>query len=412
MKILHLCSSDLDGGASRAAFRLMKAQQVSGLDSRMLVQSKQGDDASVTAVGSVFKGLLRHNLDQLRLILFYKNKTAMFSPASIPLPSLKKHIAKFNPDVVHLHWVCDGFFRIENLAEISQPIIWTLHDMWPMTGGCHYAGDCQKYLADCGQCPILPEKKQRDISYKQLLRKKSTYQKMNLGVVAPSKWLAKCAQDSSLFSHLDCIQIENCIDTDVYRPIDRDFSRQLWRLPSDKKLVLFGAQAATTDLRKGIDLLVASLNELKRTTEQDIEVVIFGSSKPKEESNIPFPVHYMGNLNDDVSISTLYSAVDVLVVPSREDNFPNTLVEASACGVPSVGFDIGGVPDIIEHKVTGYVVKPFDIQGLSDAISWVIDDSARQKRLGEKAREKALLRFSEAPVVKRFSQLYSSLSEC
>ena len=111
-------------------------------------------------------------------------------------------------------------------------------------------------------------------------------------------------------------------------------------------------------------------------------------------------------------VSTLYSAVDVLVVPSREDNFPNTLVEASACGVPSVGFDIGGVPDIIEHKVTGYVVKPFDIQGLSDAISWVIDDSARQKQLGEKAREKALLRFSEAPVVKRFSQLYSSLSEC
>lgn len=412
MKILHLCSSDLDGGAAKAAFRLMKAQRRSGLDSRMLVQSKRGDDASVTAVGSVFKGLLRRNLDQLRLTLFYKNRTAMFSPASIPLRSLKKHIAEFDPDVVHLHWVCNGFFRIENLAEMPQPVVWTMHDMWPMTGGCHYAGDCQKYLAACGQCPILPEKKQRDISHKQLLRKKSTYQKLNLGVVAPSKWLAECAQKSSLLSHLDCIQIENCIDTDVYRPIDRDFSRQLWRLPPDKKLILFGAQAATTDLRKGIDLLVASLNELRPTTEQDIEVVIFGSSKPKVELNIPFPVHYMGNLNDDVSIATLYSAVDVLVVPSREDNLPNTLVEASACGVPSVGFDVGGVPDIIEHKVTGYVVKPFDIQGLTVAISWVIDDSPRQKQLGVKAREKALLRFSEAAVVKRYSQFYSSLSDC
>ena len=412
MKILHLCSSDLGGGASIAAVRLMKAQQLSGLDSQMLVQSKQGDDASVTAVGSVFKGLLRRNLDQLRLNLFYKNRTAMFSPASIPLKSLKKYIAEFNPDVVHLHWVCDGFFRIQDLAEISQPLVWTMHDMWPITGGCHYAGDCQKYLADCGQCPILPEKKQRDISYKQLLRKKSTLQKLNLGVVAPSKWLAKCAQDSSLFSHLDCMQIENCIDTDVYRPIDKTFSRELWRLPLDKKLILFGAQAATTDLRKGIDLLVASLNELKLTTEQNVEVVIFGSSKPKVELDIPFPVHYMGNLSDDVSISTLYSAVDVLVVPSREDNFPNTLVEASACGVPSVGFDIGGVPDIIEHKVTGYVVNPYDIQGLSAAISWVIDDSPRRKQLGVKAREKALLRFSEATVVKRYAQLYSSLSEC
>ena len=164
MKILHLCSSDLDGGASIAAFRLMKAQQVAGLDSRMLVQSKQGDDASVTAVGSVFKGLLRRNLDQLRLTLFYKNRTAMFSPASIPLPSLKKHIAEFNPDVVHLHWVCDGFFRIESLAEISQPIVWTLHDMWPMTGGCHYSLNCQRYKNQCGRCPQLKSNSENDLS--------------------------------------------------------------------------------------------------------------------------------------------------------------------------------------------------------------------------------------------------------
>jgi glycosyltransferase involved in cell wall biosynthesis len=199
------------------------------------------------------------------------------------------------------------------------------------------------------------------------------------------------------------------LDLNLFKPVDKATAHREWGLPIAKRLILFGAMSPTSDHRKGFDFLYKSLKQLNAKWAGKAELVVFGSNKPENSPDFGLPVHYLGYLQDDVKLSLLYSEVDIMVVPSRQDNLPNTVVESLACGTPVVAFNIGGMSDMIDHKINGYLAKPFDISDLSAGIDWVISDEKRHKYLRIKARDKAMLCFDIKKTARQYASLYEDV---
>jgi len=412
MKSLLINTSDISGGAARAAYRIHKGLQEIGISSKMLVQSKTSDDKAVIGPGNKLKrglALLRPTLDSAFKKLFSGGSKTIFSPAWFPFSGILSQINSISPDIVHLHWICDGMLRIEELKRINKPILWTLHDMWSFTGGCHYSDGCERFQQACGNCPQLNRSGKNDMSRSVLRRKKKAWSKLNITIVTPSNWLAESAKKSSLFQHKRIEVIPNGLDLKRYKPMDRLLAREILGLPKNKRLVLFGAMEATSDHRKGFDLLYEGLKQLYAKWLDRAELVVFGSSEPENLPDFGLPVHYLGYLYDDVSLALLYSAADVMVTPSRQDNLPNTVVESLACGTPAVVFDIGGMPDMINHQINGYLAKPFDTSDLAAGIDWALSDENRHKELCLKAREKAEACFDIKKVASKYLDLYEEV---
>jgi len=412
MNVLMLSSSDIGGGAARSAYRLHQGLQAINVDSQMLVQTKIGDDFRIIAPkGKLSKGLakIRPVIDNLPLSFYPQCDRKVFAAQWLP-NNLNQQIAQINPNIVNLHWVCDGFLPIEAITKIRQPIVWTLHDMWAFTGGCHYSYDCDRYTSNCGTCPQLDSHHDWDLSRWIWKRKHKHWQGLNLYIVTPSKWLAKCAKASSLFENVSIEVIPYGLDLKVYKPIDKLLARQILNLPQNTKLVLFGSLSPTSDQRKGFHLLQPALHRLRdRTDQAQIEVLIFGTSEPKVSLDLGFKSHYLGKLSDDISLSLIYNAADVFVAPSIEDNLPNTVLESIACGLPVVAFDIGGMSDMIDHKANGYLAQPFDIEDLAHGISWILEDCDRYLNLAHQARAKAEREFSQELQAKRYLKLFEEI---
>ncbi|MBK2357533.1 glycosyltransferase family 4 protein [Francisella hispaniensis] len=406
MKILIVNTSDIQGGAARAAYRLHRSLLDANIDSQMLVQSKASDDYTVITEDS----RLRRYLNKLRPIIDglpvrkYKNKTkTLFSPSWFGFNNIVTKINKINPDIVHLHWINGGMLKIEDIAKIKTPIIWSLHDNWAFTGGCHIKWDCDKYKQHCQSCPNLDSKKEKDLSFKVFRRKKKVFTKKDFIIVGLSSWLNNLSKQSFLLKNNKHINLPNPINTDIFKPFDKELSRKLWNLPKDKKLILFGAMDATRDINKGFKQLNEALQKIAKT--DDIELVVFGSTKPNLAPDFGFKANYLGQLNDDVSLVTLYSAVDVMVVPSLQENLSNTIMESLSCGTPVVAFDIGGNNDMIDHNKNGYLAKPFDSQDLANGIEWVLANDSYVS-LCENARYKVLREFDSKVVAQKYIQLY------
>ncbi|MEO8254378.1 MAG: glycosyltransferase family 4 protein [Flavobacterium sp.] len=408
MKIVIVNSFDNVGGAARAAYRLHKSLLSKGIDSNMIVQRKLSDDYTVR---SFPKGLFQELLAKIKHILdllplrFYKNRTkTLFSPSWLGLNNVVNQINALNPDVVHLHWICGGMIKVEDLAKIKAPIVWTLHDNWAFTGGCHIMWDCDKYTADCGSCPRLGSTKENDLSRYVFNRKKKTYAKLpNMVINGLSKWITDCAEKSTLLRDHKVINIPNPIDTDLFTPFDKKVSRSLWKFPQDKKLVLFGAIAATSDINKGYHQLEGALEFLNNN--DDIELVIFGSSEPEEKEFVKFKTYYLGHLSDDVSLVSLYNAVDLVVVPSLQETLPQVATEAMSCGTPVVAFGHTGLLDVVDHCKTGYLAKPFDNKDLANGIEWVLDDR-NYSFLSANSRNKIVTNFNSSLITDKYIKLY------
>ncbi len=410
MKILIVNISDIQGGAARAAYRLHKALLNSDIDSEMLVQSKKSDDYTVVSDGGkISKGMsiIRPTLDNVPVMLYKSRTKTLFSPSWFAFSSIVDRINEINPDIVHLHWICGGMIKIEELARIKAPTVWSLHDMWVFTGGCHYDENCGAYESDCGNCKVLGSDKKNDLSRKIYKRKEKTFSKCkNMTIVGLSKWLNECAKNSSLLKNKTHINLPNPIDTNIFKPFDKEKSRELWSLPKDKKLVLFGAIGVTSDQRKGFKELNEAMMKIEKS--DNIEFVIFGSSRPKNETNFEFKTHYLGSLSDDVSLVTLYSAVDVMIVPSLQENLSNAIMESLACATPVVGFDIGGNSDMIEQKQTGYLAKPFDTADLASGVEWIVNNKNYDK-LCKNAREKVMREFDSIIVARKYISVYEGI---
>lgn len=410
MKVLIVNATDSFGGAARASYRLHKSLLNKNVNVEMLVQKKLSDDYTVNCYpDSTFQRLLakiRPIIDGLPVKIYKKRTKTLFSPSWLGFNNIIRKINNVNADIVHLHWICDGMIKIEDLAKIKAPIVWTLHDNWAFTGGCHIMWECDKYKKNCGSCPRLGSHVENDLSRRVFNRKVKTFSKIpNLTIVGLSKWLKKCASESSLLQDRDIVNLGNPIDTNVYKPLLKKNARELWNLPQTKKLVLFGAMSATSDVNKGYKELVEALLLLN---DDEIEFVIFGSSEPQEKQPFKLKTHYLGQLTDDVSLVSLYSAVDVMIVPSLQEAFGQTVTESMACGTPVVGFGHTGLLDIIEHKKTGYLAKPLDTKDLAAGIKWVLETSDYEK-LSIAGREKIVNEFESLSLADKYLKLYESI---
>ena len=412
MNILHLNTLDIKGGAARAAYRLHKGLLNIGISSCMMVQTRKSFDNEIIGPQTSFgKQLasLRPTLDSLAVHLYKKRSNATFSPALLP-ENLRTKTKKVNPDIIHLHWLNGGFMRIETLKHFRKPLVWTLHDMWPFTGGCHYDEECGRYILSCGRCPMLGSTKEHDLSRLIYNRKYNAWKNLNLTIITPSRWLAKCVNKSSLFKNFRIEVIPNGLDLRCFRPFDKKMARDILLLPHDKKLVLFGAIFATSDNRKGFYLLQSALKELIQDNWDDsVELIIFGANRSAQINNSGLNSHCLGILHDDVSLALAYSAADVFVAPSVQDNFPNTVLESLACGTPCVAFNIGGMADMIDHKQNGYLARSFNTHDLANGITWVIENNNRHESLSRAARAKVENEFSLETIANKYLELYEEI---
>jgi len=406
---LLLSTRDTQGGAARAAFRLHQGLLMEGWDSRMLVQYQDSDSDGVISNQGFWPQMsswIRSYLDVIPLQFYPNRSQSYFSTQSIIDPYLQK-INQINPDIVNLHWISGGFLRLETLARIQRPLVWTLHDMWAFTGGCHYNEGCEIYMARCGNCPQLGSHQQRDLSLKGWQRKERLYPKLNLTLVTPSAWLAEEARRSPLLQDKRVEVIPNGLNLEIFQPRDKNVARELLNLPQNKKLILFGAQQAARS-RKGGDLLQETIKQLAGMKDKEnYEIVLFG--KGIAELSYDFPVHQLGLLRDQLSLNLMYAAADVFVAPSRQDNLPNTIMEALASGTPCAGFKIGGVPEMIDHEINGFIANPFDTGKLALGLKWILEDKDRWQKLSKAAREKAVREYDQYIQVKSYQALFNEL---
>ena len=328
------------------------------------------------------------------------------SPSVLP-SNWVKHINNSDVDIVHLHWIQGEMLSIKDISKIKKPIVWTLHDMWAFCGAEHYTND-NRWREGYYRNNRPNYELGFDLNRWTWNRKKK-YWKSPIQIITPSNWLAKCVKESALMKSWPVSVIYYPIDTEQWAPMDKKHARQLLNLSQDANLILFGAAGKKKDPRKGYDLLLSALECIKADKKiKKIELVVFGQSKPKSQPDLGFPIHYFGHLYDNLSLRALYSATDLMAVPSRQDNLPNTAVEAQACGTPVVSFDIGGLPDIIEHQKTGYLAKPFDTNDLAQGIDWVLN-AENYSELCKNAHDKVLKEFDSEVVAKKYIALYEKI---
>ena len=411
--VLIVNYSDGEGGADRAAYRLHRGLTGLGITSRLLVQKKLNDDPFVIGPeGKIAKAcaLLRPFLDAVPLSLYrHRNRQSLFSLGWLP-GRVASQVARWQPEVVHLHWICNGFVPIGALSQMHRSLVWTLHDCWAFTGGCHYPLDCTRYHQNCGCCPQLNSSSENDLSRWEWQRKSAHWQSLELTVVTPSRWMADCAKASSLFQRAHIEVIPNGLDLTRYKPIDRQLGRSLLGLPEHQKLILVGALQIMSDVRKGFIHLQNALQALaSQGWRENVRLVVFGASEPASPPPMGLEVQYLGTLHDDISLALVYGAADVFVAPSIQDNLPNTVMESMACGTPTVAFNIGGMSDLIDHLQDGYLARPLDTADLAQGIDWVLSDNERHARIAAAARSKMERQFEISLVARRHLDLYQQL---
>lgn len=418
MKVVHVSNSDTNGGAALAALRICRAQQyISNLDSKLLVQLKKSNDKNVfstqLSLTNKISSALRFALDELAIRLLTLQSKGRFS-----FPFFGEDITKFdlikNSDIINLHWINGGFLSLNSLkkiGELKKPIVWTLHDMWAFTGGCHYSSGCEKFIDNCLKCPSLLFKSESDLSEKIFSIKKEIFENLNLTIVTCSKWLAKEASRSRLFSNKKIIIIPNPIDTDFFKPLNLKTSRENLQLPLDKKIILLGAMNLK-DERKGFRYLVEALNIIKDTKNiliPEFELLVFGKLDATLLDKIPIKVHQLGKLNTENEIVMAYTSADIYVAPSLEDNLPNTIMEAMACGVPVAAFNVGGIPDMIDNGQNGILAEVKSSNDLADGIRRILVDKELHRNFSGAAREKTLKQFNRKTITEKYYEVYSSI---
>jgi glycosyltransferase involved in cell wall biosynthesis len=408
-----LCiSASIDGGAGRAAYRLHTALNRNGMCSKILVQRRATDDTSVLGPQGLRADIVARvcwGLDGLASSLYSPRPRSGLHSGWVPARVVNR-IKLLNPDVVHLHFTT-GFVPTDTIRRIRRPIVWTLHDMWPFTGGCHYDHGCRGYVKTCGRCPEIGSERATDLSSIVLAHKRRAWRDADLTLVAPSRWIGECARSSSLFRNRRIEIIPYGIDLSRFRPIAKHVARNLLQLPLEKKLIMFGAMNGEEDPRKGLQHLKETLRLLVDTGwGKEAELVVFGDESAEKESTLRFPTRQLGVLTDDISLVLAYSAADVFVCPSVEDNLPNTAIEAIACGTPVVGFRIGGLPDLIEHEKIGYLAKPFEANDLARGILSVLSDPSAAAYMSNCARATAERVFDANTVARQHQKLYDEVT--
>jgi glycosyltransferase involved in cell wall biosynthesis len=418
LNVLLLSTYDTYGGAGIAARRTTQALRRAGVDAQLLVQQRESAEPFVHSIAeSGWEKKLafaRFAWERVRFLPHERDPSVrfQFSPANVGT-DLSQHPLVRAADVLHLHWINFGYLSIhslEKLLRLGKPVVWTLHDEWAFTGGCHYAGTCRGFEGTCGNCPFLKRPHPSDLSHRVWTRKQTAFAGAPLHVTTCSRWLAGEARRSSLFREVPVGVIPNPIDTNLFKPVPKTEACQRLGVDHEKTYLLFAAMNVS-DPRKGFRYVRESLERLKAgsfSAEKPLELLVFGKAEAADFADLPYPVRLLGTLRTPEELRAAYAAASAFLIPSLEDNLPNTLMEALACGTPGVGFRTGGIPELIEHERTGYVAERASAEDLARGIRWVLTEAD----LGERrraARQHVLAHYAEAVVAGQYRQVYESL---
>ena len=414
MRVLLINTSERMGGAAIAASRLMEALKNHGIKAKLLVRDKE----QITVVALRRSWQLVWKFVWERIVIWSANGFRKRNLFAVDIANTGTDITSLpefqQADVIHLHWVNQGMLSLHNLEKIlasGKPLVWTMHDMWPCTGICHHANQCDYYRTMCHNCPYIGGgRREHDLAYRIFVKKRSLYAHHRIHFVTPSHWLGEQARKSALLAGQSVTVIPNPINVNLFRPHDKAAARRKCLLPEDRKLMLFGS-VKITDKRKGIDYLVEAcrlLAERHPELRDKLGVVTFGKYSEQLKAMLPFETYPLDFVRDDHRLVDIYNAVDLFVTPSLEENLPNTVMEAMACGTPCVGFNVGGIPEMIDHLHNGYVAAYKSADDLANGVYWILTDPG-YAGLSEQAWRKAVAYYSENTVARRFIDLYNKL---
>jgi glycosyltransferase involved in cell wall biosynthesis len=417
-KLLIINKSTGTGGAAMAALRLFRAHKfwLKNWDVEFLAQEGKTTEAGVHIITknklSKYSNLFRLALEKLVFLPYEKSKELrfQFSLANTGRDISKNSLVE-NADILHLHWLYQGFLSLKGMDRLFSkglPVVWTLHDMWTFTGGCHYTGDCDHFKIACGECPFLKNPSKDDLSAKIFKRKQILFSKYpDIVFVSCSAWLAKKARESNLLKNHRIEVIPNPIDTEIFSPGDKKAAREKLGISKDKFVLLFGA-ANVNDRRKGFSYLLKALEKMKDEFPADsaeTELLVFG----KASLQLPegFHVYDMNLVSNERELVDIYRAADIFVLPSLEDNLPNTIMESLACGTPVVAFNSGGIPEMIDHMLNGFLAEYKNTDDLLKGILWV--KSQPGEDLAKSARQKVLDNYEPEKISNAYKEIYLSL---
>ena len=417
MRVLIVNTSERIGGAAIAAGRLMDALKNNGIKAKMLVREKQTDRLSVT--GLKMNAWRVWQFIWERILIWKENRFRKHNLFAVDIANTGTDITAIpefqEADIIHLHWINQGMLSLNDIRKILQsgkPVVWTMHDMWPCTGICHHARECDKYHQECHHCPyIYKGGSKKDLSNQVFKKKKELYQLAPITFITCSQWLKGRAGQSALLNGHTIVDIPNPINTGLFKPQNTVAARNRMGLPTDKKLILFGS-VKVTDKRKGIDYFIEScklLAEKHPELKEELGVVVYGKNSEQLKPLIPFQVFPLDFISSDKDLVNVYNAVDLYVTPSLEENLPTTIMEAMACGVPCVGFNVGGIPEMIDHLHNGYVAEYKSAEDLANGVIWTLNES-EYRTLSEEACRKAVSNYSESTVAKKYIDVYNKIT--
>ena len=408
MRVLIVNTSDRTGGAAVAANRLMMALNNNGVKAKMLVRDKLSDSLTVVALPK--SPLLHWHFLWERFVIFCQLQFSRRHLFEIDLANAGSDITRLpefrEADVIHLHWINQGMLSLNTIRKIlrsGKPVVWTMHDIWPATALCHVTLGCRRFTSGCRQCRLLPDGgSDNDLSTSVWRKKQRMLDGESIYYVACSRWLEGEAKASALLQGQKITSIPNPIDTHVYKRGDRQEARRRLGLPLDRQYILFASQRVTNE-NKGMDYLVEAcrlLHDLSSAT-----ILILGGHAEEVAPQLSLPSIPLGYVNDERRIVDIYQAADVFVLPSLSENLPNTIMEAMACGLPCVGFRVGGIPEEIDHKRNGYVAEYRSADDLARGIRWVLTSNHREE-LSSDCVHKVSQCYSQQSVALRYIDVY------
>ena len=395
LSVLHVSTYATNGGAARAASALNFAMLNDGIDSRIL-----------TAHGTKFR--IASELDR-RLWKLQRTETKTWrSPAFFK--SLNARILnESSADVINLHWVTDGFLSIEEIGKITKPVVWSMYDMWPFCGTEHYGVNTPDARWRTGYTTSNRPSAEAGLDIDRWTWERKLKNWSSMHMVPASSWMLRALKSSKLMNNWPSTRIPHVIDCELFRPMGQDEARDNLNLPKNVPLIVFLASAGITDSRKGFDLLAQALPKVQENF-PSVEVAIAGPASTVYTLPGAIPVHWVGQLNSNEQLRSLYCSATVVATPSREDNMPLTAMEAQSCGRPVVAFDIGGLPDIVVSGETGYLARELNVKDLASGLINTLTDAMAEDSMGIAARKHALQTWSQSVVVKKYLDLYATIS--
>lgn len=417
MRVLIINTSERRGGAAVAASRLMESLKNNGIKAKMLVRDKQTDQISVVGLKRNWLQVWKFMWE--RIVIWKANRFKKNNLFAVDIANTGTDITALpefqQADVIHLHWINQGMLSLGNIRNIlksGKPVVWTMHDMWPCTGICHHARECANYEQECHHCPFLYKGgSKKDLSTRTFRKKKEVYSLAPITFVTCSRWLEKKAGASALLAGHTVMSIPNPINTNLFMPRSEQEARTKCKLPLDKKLILFGS-VKITDKRKGIDYLIESCNILAEKHpewKESLGIVVFGNQSQQLQDALPFKVYPLPYITNERELVDIYNAVDLFVTPSLEENLPNMIMEAMACGVPCVGFNTGGIPEMIDHLHNGYLAQYKSADDFANGIQWILTEPDYAE-LSQQACRKAVANYSESIIAKKYTDLYNKIT--